>query len=723
MAIETSYILRASAVGFEAAGRAIDDLNRKAEKGQEKIRKIGDEAVKVTGKGRRGGRQQGPLPGLPGGPRLPGSRPGAGPAIIPGASAPLPGADRGGLPGLGPAVIYRPGSSTPFAPDPRLNNARDDGFGPAYDPQDLPPVPGAPAAAGGAAGGGKRKRRKPLPLSAGVVAELEAAYNKATAAAVRLGGQASDNNAIIAAGLPDIRAYAEAIDRIGRRRGGRAPGGGGGGAAGGGGAPPGPPGSAPPEPTPGKKDKTNQAAFLQGFLEALTPGIGMIQRGKGAMAQYAGRSIGGFASAAGRMPFSGLGGVQGLIASTPLIGGALNPLFATQYGQVGGAIGFEQQQQQNLPYLGRTGVRRGNLRDPGGAGGMSFRDVGTEGMRRLGMNAQSSQQYLAALARSSGTTADDGRIGAILGQSMNAMGAYGIGPEVAGAYVQGERLQGFGRGVGQQGFLSNMAQANQGLGLNGAELVDYMREMAENIASFRQTGIPIATDSIGALGTSLKETGIAGSRAGFLAGNFQRNAQDVGMRGPQNSDDFALLQAAAGHPLTGIDDTLEASEQLEQGQSPDQAQRTFRNLLAFAKDRYGNDRSGQFRQRQFLSRYGVRLNSKEFRNLGNMKQATLNGGQLSNFIGATAAAAEGNVSSAVAGQAGLDNQGLRLGMEGLVTYFKSESFQKNLASGVTEGLNPFVNKVVDAIEGFTSFITGGRVQASAMAPRQAAGRR
>jgi hypothetical protein len=229
----------------------------------------------------------------------------------------------------------------------------------------------------------------------------------------------------------------------------------------------------------------------------------------------------------------------------------------------------------------------------------------------------------------------------------------------------------------------------------------------------------LATDSIGALGTTLASSGIVGARAGTLANNFTRNAQSVGMQGPQSVEDFALLQAAAGRPLTGIDDTLRVMEQLEQGQSPQQAQGTFRNLRSFARDRYGNDRKGQFQQRQFLSRFGISLNSREFRHLGEGQDGALTDAQVADFNQGLNARAQGNVSSVIQRQSGLDNANLGLGMKGLDTYFMAEQTSKAIAQGVVSGMNPYVQTVTKAVTGLYDYVLGTRNAVVAGSPGEA----
>lgn len=684
--METNYIVTASTKGFAEAGRALDDLNKRAAQGQQQVKRTAQEtraALDALGRDRNVAplnRQLGPA----------GNAGGMTPSMPP------------------PGRTRRRRSAASEPPDPRLTGTQ--GFGPAYDPQDLPTE--------GSAAAPRRKRvpKKPLPFSTQALHEIEIAYNKATAAATRLTLAASDVNSVIAAGVGDA-------ERVGAALGGMGGGRRGGGAGGGGRVPP--PTPPPPADIPAVAKKSERAAaFFQGLLESAIPGMGIIQRGQGAMSQFAGRTLGNFGLNALRAPFSGIGGVQGLAASVPLVGGILGDAFGQSFGNAGTALGFEAQQQSLLPYLGRSGTYRRNLGATGPAN-LPFNAVGGMGRRLGGLSAASSQAFLGALAQASGGLADDPRIGNMFESSLAAQTAYGVSPGVAGAFAQGQRLQGNRAGVGQQGFVNALATGVDGLGLRGSELTEYMQQMAEDIASFRQTGIPLATDSIGALGMSLRADGISGSRAAMLAGNFQRSAQQVGMSGPNSAADFMLLQAASGRQLGGVHDEIQAMRALQRGQDPASAQRTFQNLLRLTGRMFGGGELGMEEQRRYLNQnFGLNLNSDEFAQVSRGGgRGGLSGSQLQAFANRLQGEATGNVSSALSQQAGMDNQSLSLGMQGLQQYFASERFHKELASGIVSGISPFFAKLTQLSEQMVRFTTSWTGVVARRSPDAAAGMR
>lgn len=699
MAIETSYTFRASAKGFAEVGREIDALNKKVAEGEKAIQRVRKE---------RPG--QGALPQAPGArvPPRPRKRPDQGTLPqAPGTRVP-PGTRSPQDVVLPPGVVWRPG----HGPKAQTTTGQTSTL-PTPDTGD-----------GGGGGGGGPKRRRGIKGDPAALKKLDQGFVRATRSAERLVQTVMDVNSAINDALPSFREFAQLYRDTGR--GGR--GSGGGGSGGGGGGPRGPRAPAPPGGGSGGGGSGGTGALLQGFLEALIPGIGMMQRGPGMAAQFGGRLLGGAARSTGNFvrqslmaPMSGVQGVQNAINSVPLVGGMLGAVSGQMFGNAGTAIGFEGQQMAALPYLGRTGVNAQYLGAPRHRGLFDLSQLSQLGLSRAGMGTQQSQQFLATLAQASGGTADNPLVGGMTGTALSAYSRYGVGPEIAGLFAQGSRLQG-GQGVGAQGFVRSLAQAQQGMGLSGTELTDYMRQMAEDIASFKDTGIPLRTDTIGALGSTLAQSGIAGARAGALSNNFVRNAQNVGMEGPQSVEDFALLQASAGRPLTGIDDTLSAMESLEQGQSPAQARATFNNLRAFAKDRYGNDKKGQFQQRQFLGRYGVRLNSREFRNLGSGNGADLSDQQLQGFSQNMSQGAADNVSGVVGRQSGLDNANLNLGMKGLDSYFMAEQTSKAIAQGVVEGINPYVTQVTKAVTGLYDFVLGQKSGQMASSPSAAVGR-
>lgn len=716
MTLQTSLTISASTRGFEAAERAVEGLNKKLLESQKQAVSVSKATLQQWQEViNRSQPNFGPT----------GYGPSFGVAIP---NGPQRARQRGTGPGL-------PGLPTSGVPTPH-NRARAAGFGPMDDPEDLLP-PGA-RRGGGVPPKRRIKGAQGLLMSSDVIREIEEAYNKATSAAVRLASAASDVNSVIEHGLPAFKQYAQAASTMGRGGGGAGGGGGGGGlrppsgGGGGGGVGGGGGGGRPPRRRRNVVDaedftereiqdqaRTNRnQALLQGFLEGLSPLIGMMQRGPGITAQFAGRQLGGvarfgvmsgvdMAHAAAVAPAHGAAGLQNMVSSVPFIGGILGNSLAQQFGNASTAVSFEAQQMGNAPYLGNTGIYGDNLvRNARSANGMRITDPQGFGFNamsqvglRYGMAGPQSQQYLAMLARASGGTAQSAGIsGSVLDQSMAAQNAFDVGPDVMGAFLQGSRVQGFGRGVGPGGFRRAMATGYEGMGLEGRELTEYMQQMAQDIASFKQTGIPIATDSIGALGMSLASSGIAGTRAAALAGNFQRNAQNVGMVGPQSADDFALLQAANGAPLHGINDTLGVMQRMEEGLSPADTQQTFRNLLRFAKRRYGNDRKGQFQQRQYLGRYGLTLNTREFQRLSSGTDTQLSDEQVALFAQATQTQGRGNVSTAVARQATLENQSLQLGQSGLDTYFKSEVFSRNISVGIAQGIAPSINKISDGLE-------------------------
>lgn len=669
MAIETSYTFRASAKGFAEVAREIDKVNKTAIEGEKAVKRAREQAM--SGKG-----------------SLPGQGAGA-------AGMPQPGSRQVNLP---PGVVWRPGYGPKIGPGStpsgRLPKASDDG-----DPT-------------------KPRSKRGLKGDPEALKLLDKAYRRATASAERLVSSVMDVNSAINDGLPSFREYAGLYKGTGGGGGGT-----GGGSGGGGGRGPRPPGL----PSGGGGGE-RRSALLQGLLEGLLPGIGMLQRGGGIMQQFGGRVLGSTVRGAGAFarnslmaPFSGVQGVQNAISSVPLVGGFLGAASGQMFSNAGSAIGFEGQQMANLPYLGRTGVNAANLGGRGRMGMGNFNQLSQMGLRNAGMTGQQSQQFLASLAQSSGGTADNPLVGGMAGSALSAFSRYGVGPEVSGLFAQGARLQG-GPGTGTDGFLRSLATAQGGLGLAGTELQDYMRQMAEDIASFKDTGIPLRTDTIGALGTTLASSGIAGARAGSMSNAFVRNAQSIGMDGPQSFEDLALLQASAGKPLTGIDDVLDAREALEQGLSPKQMQRTFRNLRDIGKQSYGNDRYGKSIQRQFLSSFGIKLNSKEFRNLDSGKESSLSDAQMAGFNQNLNQGAQENVSSVIQKQSGLDNANLNLGMKGLDTYFAAEQTSKAIANGVVEGINPYVKEVTRAITGLYGYVLNTNSAAMASSPSAGATR-
>lgn len=713
MAIETTFNIRASAKGFTEAGKAVDDLRKK-------IKEAGNESNLSPG-GRIPGRGPAVIPQRPG-PYMPGRQPyPMGPGTNP---MPVRPPFR---PGQGPAVV-QPTYPGPVGPTPgraplmpNIPSPTAPGVGPATpDPQSTVPGSGDDGGGGPGGGNGRGPRRVGGKKALAAIAQLIAAYKSLAEVTEAANKQIQLVNTHVAAGMGDFRELAGLF----RGRGG---GGGrsGGGSGGGGGGPAAP--RLPKKSDRGSGRYFENNPFAQGAMEGFLPGIGNLINGKrdGKM-QFLGRMVGGgardfvdFGQRAIQAPFRGIGGVQGAISSIPFFGGVLGDATAQAFQNAGTAIGFEGQQQSALPYLGRTGVRGNNLGFRGGPGMFNFDQLSALGMRKAGMGAQQSQQYLTSLAQASGGTADNPLVGGSLSSSLSAFSRFGVGPDVAGLFAQGARNQGASNNNGINGFIRALAAGNQGLGLEGTELQDYMRQMAEDIASFKQTGIPIATESIGALGMSFNASGINGSRAGMLAGSFDKTAQNVGNDGPESVQDYALLQAVAGRPLNGVDDTIDTMNRLAGGLSPKDTQRTFRNLTRFAGQRYGSDKKGRFAQRQFFKGLGLNFTDKEYQGVLNSKDPTLSDDQLGAFNQTLNREALGNVSSVTQSQSQLDNSGLGLGMQGLETYFKSEQFHKDLSQGIVNGLLPTVNRLEKLVTGFYDYTIGRKAATNSFSPGQA----
>lgn len=210
-----------------------------------------------------------------------------------------------------------------------------------------------------------------------------------------------------------------------------------------------------------------------------------------------------------------------------------------------------------------------------------------------------------------------------LGQAgMAAQRLYGIGPEVTGAFLQAGRAGGAVGAEGRGG--AAMVEAIAGgmsLGLEGSELTNWMSQMAQDIRSWQQTGIPINTGSVNALGASFAKWGLGGVRGGEAARGISARARQLSTRGPQGAEELILLQELGGLTGTGVEAFEEAQLKLERGEfSPEELQRAMGRFLRVG----GGGAGGRQVFRRAMKRFNVQFGIEETRLL----QKQIEGGKL-----------------------------------------------------------------------------------------------
>lgn len=189
--------------------------------------------------------------------------------------------------------------------------------------------------------------------------------------------------------------------------------------------------------------------------------------------------------------------------------------------------------------------------------------VAAAGLQMGGMGMQESLGFAAGLRETAGGVGAIG--GGDLRTAIGAQTAYGVGQDVSGQFLRAGRRGGAvgAEGRGMDSMTDAMSRGLQ-LGLEGSELVDFMRQMAQGIQSFQQTGIPLNTDSISDIGQVFRAAGVQGGRLGVVAGAVQQFGRGVAARGPQGALDLMMLKAA-GFKGGGMENMLQAMTGLEKG--------------------------------------------------------------------------------------------------------------------------------------------------------------
>jgi hypothetical protein len=159
------------------------------------------------------------------------------------------------------------------------------------------------------------------------------------------------------------------------------------------------------------------------------------------------------------------------------------------------------------------------------------------------------------------------------------------------------------------------------MGLEGSELTNWMSQMAGDIRSWQQTGIPINTGSVNALGSSMAKWGLGGIRGGAVARGITSRARELTTRGPQGAEELIMMQELGGLQGMGVGAFEEAQLKLEQGGfEPEAVQRMMQRLMAAG----GGGAGGRQVFRRAMRKFGVNVGIEETQRL----QTQLAGGEV-----------------------------------------------------------------------------------------------
>jgi hypothetical protein len=160
---------------------------------------------------------------------------------------------------------------------------------------------------------------------------------------------------------------------------------------------------------------------------------------------------------------------------------------------------------------------------------------------------------------------------------LRAARAFGVDPGTTGAFLFGARSGGLvgGRGQTTEANLNEAIGDAMRLGLEGAEINTHMRQMAQDIQAFRQTGMPLNRQSLNALQAAFAASGIGGVRGATIGRSFIQFIQGIAARGGPGGAapelDIIALQEFGDLPrgrTPSLAELQRATERLEEVKTP-----------------------------------------------------------------------------------------------------------------------------------------------------------
>lgn len=182
---------------------------------------------------------------------------------------------------------------------------------------------------------------------------------------------------------------------------------------------------------------------------------------------------------------------------------------------------------------------------------------------------------------------------------------YGVGGDVSGAFMRGGRTGAAGGATGEQATVQALKAAVE-LGLEGSDLTAYMRDTAQALMSFDQTGIPIDINSLAALQKNIAMSGLGTMQGARIGRGLRDVGADIGSSGPKNAAQMLIFRQMFGYQGGGTKDFFNASMNASQGKF---AEGGFQNLLGSVMQGKGSDateKNAMFLQ-QFLQQAGISI--------------------------------------------------------------------------------------------------------------------
>jgi hypothetical protein len=242
-----------------------------------------------------------------------------------------------------------------------------------------------------------------------------------------------------------------------------------------------------------------------------------------------------------------------------------------------------------------------------------FRPVRAAGRELAGMPEQQAIQAMQAVTARGGGGLRGMQQQGMLQTAFAAQTAYGIGPEVSGAFLMGGRREGMVGARGRSGEL--MAQTigdALSMGLQGWEATEYMQQMAAGIDSFKQTGIPINPRSLGQMGKEFAQTGVGGLRGGVMGRGLMQGLQRISTEGISGGVDLLAAQVFGGFEGGGLGNWWEMQKKLEAGGGEEGfSAEQMREFVRRATEAGRGEIGGMITLRNVMREMGVQMTTEE----------------------------------------------------------------------------------------------------------------
>ena len=206
---------------------------------------------------------------------------------------------------------------------------------------------------------------------------------------------------------------------------------------------------------------------------------------------------------------------------------------------------------------------------------------------------------------------------------------YGMDEGTIGSFLKAQRRGGLagmevgGAGMGGATLTSTIGDAMK-LGLEGSELNNYMKIVADGIQQFEQSGIPFAKDSFAGMADEMAKMGASGPRGAFIARGVTQAAQGLSSKGPQNAADLMMMQTMGGYQGGGAESFEAAQLQMEQGKmDPKNMTKLFQRYMKAG----GGGASGRQLFRHVMGGMGVQIGVKESQLMGAQMEGNLSADQ------------------------------------------------------------------------------------------------